>query len=434
MMFIQKHFLKIVLIQLLSISVCLAEESIAIVKSENSELDKSKLLHVPPVNILPIKQGLMDLLTLLKQTSIERAEIEKQLSKITSTNKPLNAAEQYLSLVIQALIKESSTDKLVGSDEISDAVIALLEAAGELSEQISEQQLSRPEFLQLHVILAEHYAKRGKFDLAYLEKKSYLNKYYIYRNNKRLDMISSLEKSFEIVDKKANNALLQSQNKLKIRSVEEVQQQKITQRYNFTLITSAAVVFVLLFFRQLRIRNRLIRLTRTDELTGLVNRSALFEHGERMVASFAEQPTELSLLVLDLDHFKKINDNFGHQVGDSILIKVAELVKETMRSRDVFSRLGGEEFVALLPFADNNKAKAIAMRINEKLAQHDFTALIVQGKVTASIGVATMENREMSFDDLLHGADLAMYEAKEQGRNTVVCYQNIAMAQERRGN
>ncbi len=433
-MFIQKHFLKIVLIQLLSISVCLAEESIAIVKSENSELDKSKLLHVPPVNILPIKQGLMDLLTLLKQTSIERAEIEKQLSKITSTNKPLNAAEQYLSLVIQALIKESSTDKLVGSDEISDAVIALLEAAGELSEQISEQQLSRPEFLQLHVILAEHYAKRGKFDLAYLEKKSYLNKYYIYRNNKRLDMISSLEKSFEIVDKKANNALLQSQNKLKIRSVEEVQQQKITQRYNFTLITSAAVVFVLLFFRQLRIRNRLIRLTRTDELTGLVNRSALFEHGERMVASFAEQPTELSLLVLDLDHFKKINDNFGHQVGDSILIKVAELVKETMRSRDVFSRLGGEEFVALLPFADNNKAKAIAIRINEKLAQHDFTALIVQGKVTASIGVATMENREMSFDDLLHGADLAMYEAKEQGRNTVVCYQNIAMAQERRGN
>jgi diguanylate cyclase (GGDEF)-like protein len=117
-----------------------------------------------------------------------------------------------------------------------------------------------------------------------------------------------------------------------------------------------------------------------------------------------------------------------------VLVKVSELVKETMRSRDVFSRLGGEEFVALLPFADNNKAKAIAMHIKEKIANHDFSNLMLQCKVTVSIGVATMESDQMSFDDLLHGADLAMYQAKEQGRNTVVCYKNIATAQERRAN
>jgi len=434
MRFMRKHLWRIMLVQLLSISVCLAEDPLTIVEAENSELDKSKLLHIPPVKMLPVNQGLMDLLVLLRQTSTAPQKIEKMLAKLTLAKEPLNAAEQYLLLEVQALIKENSTDKLIDSDEISNEVIALLEAASKLSKQISEQQLSQPEFLQLHLILSDHYAKRGKFDLAYLEKKAYLKKYYIYRKNKRLAMIASVEQSFDIEDKKANNALMESQNNLKIRNVEEVEQQKVTQRYNFTLITSAAIVFVLLFFRQLRIRIRLIQLTRTDALTGLANRSAVFEHGERMVARFAEQPTEFSVLLLDLDHFKKINDNFGHQVGDSILIKVAELVLETMRSRDVFSRLGGEEFVALLPFADNNKAKAIAMRINEKLAQHDFTSLIVQGKITASIGVATMENNEMSFDDLLHGADLAMYEAKEQGRNTVVCYQNIAMAQERRGN
>jgi len=433
MRFIQKHLWQLMLVQLLSISVCLAEDPFTIIETENGELDKSKLLHIPPVNLLPVKQDLMDLLVLLKQTSIKHAKTEKLLAKLTLAKEPLNAAEQYLLMVVQALIKENSTDKLDDSEKISGEIIALLEAASKLSKQISESQLSQPEFLQLHLILANHYAKLEKFDLAYLEKKTYLKKYYVYRKNKRLAMIASLEQSFKVESKKANNALLESKNNLKIRNVEEVEQQKVTQRYNFTLITSAAVVFLLLFFRQLLIRNRLILLTRTDALTGLANRSALFEQGERMVASFAEQPTEFSVLLLDLDHFKKINDSFGHQVGDSILTKVAELVKETMRSRDVFSRLGGEEFVALLPFADNNKAKAIAMRINEKLAQHDFTSLIVQGKVTVSIGVATMENNEVSFDELLHRADLAMYEAKEQGRNTVVCYQNIAMAQERRG-
>ena len=82
--------------------------------------------------------------------------------------------------------------------------------------------------------------------------------------------------------------------------------------------------------------------------------------------------------------------------------------------------------------SDNNKAKAIATRINEKIAQYDFSALRVKTQVTVSIGVATMIHARMSFDDILHGADLAMYQAKEQGRNTVVCYHNIADTQERR--
>ncbi len=420
--------------QLFSMSVCCAEEALNKAVEEKGEPNKNKLLHIPPVKVLPIKQALLDLLSLLKAGSLNQRELESALSQITLSQVPLNVAEQYLLKVAQALIKENSTDKLVDNNKLSDEVIELSEAAKKLSNKISEQQLSRPEFLQLHLLLAEHYAKRGKYDLAYLEKKSYLNKYYSYRKNKRLDMIASLEESFEIEDKKASNTLLESQNNLKIRHVEEVHQKKETQRHSFTVISSAAIVFILLFIRQLRIRAKLILLSQTDELTGLANRITLYEHGELMIKSFAEQPKEFSVLLFDLDNFKRINDSLGHQVGDSVLIKVAELIKETMRSRDVLSRLGGEEFVALLPFTDNNKAKAIALRINEKLAMYDFTPLIVQGRLTVSIGVATMQKSDMSFDDLLHGADLAMYEAKEQGRNTFVCYQDIAVAQERRVN
>lgn len=429
MKFISQIILIILVLPLIFISTCQANDLAKQPVLDRGETKKSNLLHIPPTKILPINPELLFLITQLKQTNINKKKIEIALAQLTLSKAPLNAAEQYLLLVAQALLKENNreTDS-TKSHKNSSNIIALLEQAGKLSEQISEQQLEQPEFLQLHLLLADHYAKQGKYDLAYLEKKSYLTKYNIYRKNKRVAMIASLEQSFEVEDKKANNALMESQNKLKIRRVAEVKNEKAAQQYNFTLILITGIVFVLILFRQLRIRNKLILLTRTDALTGLANRNTLFEQGERMVTSFKAQPQELSILLLDLDHFKKINDSFGHDVGDEVLMVVSDLVKETMRSRDLLSRFGGDEFVALLPFADRNKAKAIAMRINEKISQYEFSSLVLQSRVTFSIGVATMTDNQMSLDDLLHNADLAMYQAKEQGRNTVICYQNISEA------
>ncbi|WP_232771547.1 GGDEF domain-containing protein [Colwellia sp. 12G3] len=429
MTFFSQSMLRILLLPLVFTLTCQASEP-ANVPAVTEKKTSNKVLNIPVMEILPINTNLLALMSQLKLTTINNQQVEIVLTQLTESKATRNAAEQYLLLIAQALLQANTN----GKDADSADVIALLQRAGKLSDQISEQQLAQPDFLQLHLLLAEHYARQGEYELAYLEKKSYLKKYYIYRENKRVAMIASLEQSFEVNGKKANNALMESQNELQIRRVAEVQDEKSVQQYNFTLIISTAIVFVLLFFRQLRIRNKLIRLTRTDALTGLANRSALFEKGEQMVTSFASQPAELSVLLLDLDHFKKINDNFGHQVGDQILVTVSQLVKETMRTRDIFSRLGGEEFVALLPFADSNKAKAIAMRINDKIAQYDFSPIMLQSKVTISVGVATMKDNQMTFDDLLHGADLAMYQAKEQGRNTVVCYQDIAAVQERRAN
>ncbi|MCJ8294984.1 MAG: GGDEF domain-containing protein [Colwellia sp.] len=433
MKIISPSLLIILIIPLLWPLLSLAKEPHSTLAVAESQDNKNIKLHLPEVSLLPINAKLQALMVQLRQTNIDRPQGELVLAQFTVNKVPANAAEQYLLLVAQAVL----TDKAVGIDndgtKIRD-IIALLEQAAKLSEQISEHQLHQPNFLQLHLILAENYAQQSQFDLAYLEKKAYLKKYHSYRKEKRLAMIASLEQSFTVNDKKASNSLLASQNILKVRRVAEVQNQNATKQYNFTIIISTAVVFMLLFFRQLRMRNKLIRLTRTDALTGLANRSALFEHGEHMVASFASQPEELSVLLLDLDHFKRINDNFGHHAGDKTLQVISQLVNETMRSRDVFYRLGGEEFVAILPFADINKAKAIAMRINEKIAQHDFSSLILQSKVTVSIGVATMAPNQLTFEQVLHCADLAMYQAKELGRNSVVCYQNIAQAQERRDN
>jgi diguanylate cyclase (GGDEF)-like protein len=123
---------------------------------------------------------------------------------------------------------------------------------------------------------------------------------------------------------------------------------------------------------------------------------------------------------VDIDHFKKINDNFGYEVGDSILKEISHLIKESMRSRDLLSRIGADHFSAILPFANQHKAKAIAMRIKTKIAAHNFSSLMVNQKVTVSIGVASLSQKTLNSYSLFSDADNALYDAKERGGDTVV--------------
>jgi diguanylate cyclase (GGDEF)-like protein len=297
---------------------------------------------------------------------------------------------------------------------------------------IPAAQLSQREELAKHLSLAEQYVANNAFELAYLEKKAYLKKYRLYRDAKRKDMMEKLTQVYDINEKNIENELLKSKNKVRLLRVAEIKQEQQAQRNYFMWVIAIAFIFILLFFKQLTVRKKLIKLTKIDVLTGLINRNSLFERGQRLIKKHISQPFDFSVLLIDIDCFKGINDNYGHQIGDQVLITIAKLIGETMRSRDVLARLGGEEFVALLPFADENKAKAIAMHINEKIALYDFSSLGVNEQITLSIGVASMKNKNSRFDDILHGADLAMYQAKKQGRNKVISYHSIATEQERR--
>jgi diguanylate cyclase (GGDEF)-like protein len=123
--------------------------------------------------------------------------------------------------------------------------------------------------------------------------------------------------------------------------------------------------------------------------------------------------------MLDLDHFKRINDTYGHQVGDQTLQRFAEVVLEQKRAQDIFGRLGGEEFGLLLPNTGLQNAKLVAERIQQTWA---FAPLAIASKTihsTVSIGVVEVDVLDTSFDTLLHRADRAMYKAKRHGRNRV---------------
>ena len=160
---------------------------------------------------------------------------------------------------------------------------------------------------------------------------------------------------------------------------------------------------------------------RHDALTGLYNRHVLEKQLNAELVRAERYNHPLSLFMLDIDHFKKINDTFGHQVGDMALRKVADILKKTMRKTDIIARYGGEEFVIILPESSHDEAMELAQRLCREIAGEPYMKG-GEGEffLTVSIGVASLSHSTDSPGKLLEAADTAMYAAKHSGRNRVV--------------
>jgi diguanylate cyclase (GGDEF)-like protein len=158
-----------------------------------------------------------------------------------------------------------------------------------------------------------------------------------------------------------------------------------------------------------------------DPLTGLYNRRYLQEMLDREIRRAIRSEQHLGVLMLDLDHFKKFNDTYGHEAGDAVLRETASFLVRSIRVEDFVCRYGGEEFVVVLPTADLRAAEARAERIRSKLrdlvVMHDGRSL---GVITVSVGVAALPDHGMSEKELLQAADAALYRAKRGGRDRVV--------------
>ncbi|QIB64831.1 sensor domain-containing diguanylate cyclase [Kineobactrum salinum] len=164
-----------------------------------------------------------------------------------------------------------------------------------------------------------------------------------------------------------------------------------------------------------RIEEKIHRLATTDGLTGIVNRQEFNRILEDELIRSSRYGTTLSLIMYDLDHFKDINDHFGHDGGDRVLRTVVGLVNDSIRSSDVQARWGGEEFMVLLPQSGLAAAERVADKLCETIAQHQFAGI---GAVTASFGVVELKPGENS-DSLEKRVDDALYRAKARGRNRV---------------
>lgn len=165
------------------------------------------------------------------------------------------------------------------------------------------------------------------------------------------------------------------------------------------------------------------RLSLIDPLTELSNRRSFFTDAHRTLQLAIRHQKKLSCAMLDIDFFKKVNDTYGHDFGDKVLIAVAKVCKKNMRETDFLARFGGEEFCFLFPETDLNSAALIAERIRHAISQLEFDAEKNSFSVTVSIGVSKLLDSNDNMENMLKRSDDCLYKAKETGRNSVVLWE-----------
>ncbi len=188
--------------------------------------------------------------------------------------------------------------------------------------------------------------------------------------------------------------------------------------YNL-LFGNIIIILVLSFiYYVLHINEKLRLIAVTDKLTGLLNRNKFYEIANSELERSQRYKRPLSIIMFDIDHFKKINDTFGHGIGDYVLKTLSKIIKNSIRKSDYLFRWGGEEFIILATETNTDQAKTLAEKIRDAIEKYNFDKV---HKVTISLGVASY-NEEIdknSIDSLINRADEALYKAKESGRNRV---------------
>lgn len=161
-------------------------------------------------------------------------------------------------------------------------------------------------------------------------------------------------------------------------------------------------------------------LATTDFLTKIYNRRFFEDNIKNEIEKAQRYGTGLSFIMFDIDFFKKINDNFGHQAGDEVLISLSKLIKDNIRKIDIFSRIGGEEFAIVLPNTDLEKTKELAIKLKNLVENHVLILDNQEIKITISMGLATLNEKNQNYNEIFKTADTNLYEAKRNGRNIIV--------------
>lgn len=298
-----------------------------------------------------------------------------------------------------------------------DDALDTLQKAEELL-QNNNYSRSLASALRVKSLKALIYYDLGIFQGAYDLLEEYSQLEIQFRNSKQNEKVSELRVAYESNQADIENQILESQ--AKIESIELAKANRTAKAKSIYITISAllALLFGWLLYRIYLAQKGLILATRTDPLTGLYNRRYLFDLAERFFGHAKSSNNAFSLLIIDCDHFKSVNDQYGHQVGDTVLTTIARLGNELITEPNRFGRIGGEEFMLLMPNADIRTSSLLAESIRETVEQQVWLDLDMT--VSVSIGVASYAAaRHNTLHDLMKAADEKLYQAKNNGRNTI---------------
>ncbi|HEU0306884.1 MAG TPA: tetratricopeptide repeat-containing diguanylate cyclase, partial [Lysobacter sp.] len=228
-----------------------------------------------------------------------------------------------------------------------------------------------------------------------------------------------LQYQFDTARRDLENARLQAERRSQQQRLKAVER---AARWQLAALISTGLLVVLLlvlFLRQLRSMRRINRLALTDALTGVANRRQVEIAAEQAVEQARANQQPLAVLTFDLDWFKRINDGHGHAGGDQVLVRVARACESILRQNDLLGRIGGEEFIVLLPNTSSDAALLVAERLRDSVHRLDLSDIAPDLGVTISLGLAMLRAGDDGVHGVIDRADAALYRAKEAGRNRV---------------
>lgn len=263
-------------------------------------------------------------------------------------------------------------------------------------------------------------SERGNYQEGFRLLALYNQKYTELLVNNSSSRAISIRSAMEIERKDIEQALSNQRTKADLLEIKNREQKSLQKSYFIIFLLTALLVVIVVVTIQFKNNRKMAELSIKDHLSGLFNRRYIFQYLDKLIAGTSSPKGHLSVLVIDIDDFKEINDNYGHPIGDNVIKVVAEIATRTLRSEDVMGRIGGEEFLCVLPRAESGIAKKIAQRMKEEISRYVFS--VEQGvtfSVTVSVGVSCFSSKADNAKALYALADQALYLAKESGKNCV---------------
>lgn len=254
-----------------------------------------------------------------------------------------------------------------------------------------------------------------------------LNEYY----EKHLALIVSLTTervlnvriNLELERKNIENILDQQRETVNKLQKEKILQQATEKRYLLLFVSIFVFIMLIVFLILYRNHQQVLSLSCIDSLSKLYNRNYIFDYMEKLFVSASPEKSKLSILLMDIDNFKEINDTYGHPFGDEVIRQIARIGEETLRTEDVIGRVGGEEFLCVLPRIEIDQCLAIAKRLLENINQYTFITPNGDPFTTSvSIGIARLNDKVIDSDMLYAQADQALYQSKRSGKNRATLY------------
>ncbi|HZP66212.1 MAG TPA: GGDEF domain-containing protein [Rudaea sp.] len=285
-------------------------------------------------------------------------------------------------------------------------------------EKAVKNEITKP-LADAYEVLYEVTKKKGDYEaaLGYHEKYAAADKGYLNDTSARTLAYQMVNQ--QVLDKKRQiDALNEKNQRLQLQQEVDAKASETFRLYILLLMSGLAFV-VLWAYKTKRSQLRFKKLARRDGLTGIFNRQHFIDAAEALLRYCAKSGRDACVVVIDLDHFKLVNDVHGHAAGDLVLKRTVASCQAHLRSIDVFGRLGGEEFAILLPECDVAAARERAERMRRTIAELVDTDPDVEFAVSASFGVASASQAGHELKDLLAHADVALYDAKRGGRNRV---------------